>query len=169
MIRLLWISVVILVLDQASKLVALAVLAGAPIAVLPFFNLYLTFNSGAAFGFLSQATGWQNWFFIGVASTISVVIVFMIRSLPRNELQTAVALAMILGGAVGNLVDRVRLGYVIDFIQLYYQAWSWPVFNIADSAISVGAVLLALDLFGIKIFKSHEPPPAAGSDQSSGQ
>lgn len=166
MIRLLWISVVILVLDQASKVLALEVLAGPPVAVLPFFNLNLTFNTGAAFGFLSQATGWQNWFFIGIASTVSVVIVFMIRSLPQRDLQIAVALSMILGGAIGNLVDRVRLGYVIDFIQLYYQAWSWPVFNVADSAITVGAVLLALDLFGIKILKSHEPPGATGSNQT---
>lgn len=166
MVRLLWIAVVVLVLDQASKLLALEVLAGPPVAVLPFFNLNLTFNTGAAFGFLNQASGWQNWFFIGIAGTVSVVIVFMMRSLTRHDLQTAVALSMILGGAIGNLVDRVRLGYVIDFIQLYYQTWSWPVFNIADSAITIGAVLLALDLFGIKIFKSREHPGAPGSDQT---
>lgn len=153
MIRLLWIAVVVLILDQTSKLLALEVLAGSPVTVLPFFNLNLTFNTGAAFGFLNQASGWQKWFFIGIAGTISVVIVFMIRGLTRRDLQTAVALSMILGGAVGNLIDRVRLGYVIDFIQLYYQTWSWPVFNIADSAITIGAVLLAMDLFGIKIFK----------------
>ncbi len=152
MTRFLWITVVILILDQATKLFALEVLAGAPVAVMPFFNLHLTFNTGAAFGFLNQATGWQNWFFIGIASTVSIVIVAMIRTLPRHELQTAVALSLILGGAVGNLVDRIRLGYVIDFIQLYYKSWSWPVFNIADSAIFVGAALLALDLFAIKLF-----------------
>lgn len=158
MIRLLWIAVLILVLDQASKLLALEVLAGSPVAVLPFFNLNLTFNSGAAFGFLNQASGWQNWFFITVAFTVSVIIVVMIRNLSRNDLQTAVALSMILGGAIGNLIDRVRLGYVVDFIQLYYKTWSWPVFNIADSAIMIGAILLALDLFDIKLVKSRQQP-----------
>lgn len=156
MIRLLWIAVVVLVLDQASKVLAVEVLAGPPVEVLPFFNLNLTFNTGAAFGFLNQAGGWQKWLFIAIASTVSVVIIFMIRSLTRRDLQTAVALSMILGGAVGNLIDRVRLGYVIDFVQLYYKAWSWPVFNIADTAIFIGAVLLAMDLFNIKIFKSNE-------------
>lgn len=158
MIRLLWIALLILVLDQSSKLLALEMLAGSPVAVLPFFNLNLTFNSGAAFGFLNQASGWQNWFFIAVAFTVSVVIVFMIRNLSRNDLQTAVALSLILGGAIGNLIDRVRLGYVVDFIQLYYKTWSWPVFNIADSAITIGAVLLALDLFGIKLIKPRAQP-----------
>lgn len=158
MIRLLWIAVVVLVLDQASKLLAIEVLAGPPVAVLPFFNLNLTFNTGAAFGFLNQAGGWQKWLFIAISGTISVVIVFMIRSLARRDLQTAVALSMILGGAVGNLIDRVRLGYVIDFIQLYYKTWSWPVFNIADTAIFIGAVLLAMDMFGLKIFNRHQQP-----------
>ncbi|MFV1998391.1 MAG: signal peptidase II [Acidiferrobacterales bacterium] len=156
MIRLLWVAVLILILDQASKLLALEVLAGPPIAVLPFFNLNLTFNSGAAFGFLNQASGWQNWFFIAIAFTVSVVIVFMIRSLTRRDLQTAVALSFILGGAIGNLADRVRLGYVVDFIQLYYKTWSWPVFNVADSAIFIGAILLALDMFGIKILSRNQ-------------
>lgn len=82
----------------------------------------------------------------------------MIRNLSRNDLQTAVALSMILGGAIGNLIDRVRLGYVVDFIQLYYKTWSWPVFNIADSAIMIGAILLALDLFDIKLVKSRQQP-----------
>jgi len=158
MFRLLWVAVLILILDQASKLLALEVLVGPPIAVLPFFNLNLTFNSGAAFGFLNQASGWQNWFLIAVAFTVSVVIVFMIRNLSRNELQNAVALWLILGGAMGNLVDRIRLGYVVDFIQIYYNTWSWPVFNVADSAIFVGAALLALDLFGIKILKPKSEP-----------
>lgn len=158
MFRLLWVAVLILILDQASKLLALEVLVGPPIAVLPFFNLNLTFNSGAAFGFLNQASGWQNWFLIAVAFTVSVVIVFMIRNLSRNELQNAVALWLILGGAMGNLVDRIRLGYVVDFIQIYYNTWSWPVFNFADSAIFVGAALLALDLFGVKILKPKARP-----------
>lgn len=156
MLRLLWIALAVLILDQASKLLAVEVLAGAPVAVLPFFNFNLTFNTGAAFGFLNQAGGWQKWLFIAIASAVSVMIVFMIRNLTRRDLQTAVALSMILGGALGNLVDRVRLGYVVDFIQLYYQTWSWPVFNIADSAVFIGAVLLALDLFGLKIFNRHQ-------------
>lgn len=170
MFRFTWITVLIVLLDQASKLVLTKMLAGAPVELLPFLKFSLTFNTGAAFGFLNQASGWQNWFFIGVASVVSVIIFSMIRNLTERDRQTAVALFFVLGGAIGNLVDRIRLGYVIDFIDFYYRSsnlsclWTFypadggchfPVFNVADSAITIGAVLLILDMLGVRIFR-HE-------------
>ncbi len=163
MSRLFWIPVVVFALDQATKLLALEILAGSPIDILPFFNLTLTFNTGAAFGFLNDASGWQNWFFIAVALIVSGVIIAMVRKLSAEELQTAVALLLILGGALGNAFDRIRIGRVVDFLHVYYQSWSFPVFNIADSAITIGAILLALDVFGIRLFG-----PKSNSEQQSG-
>lgn len=152
MSRLFWIPVVVFALDQMTKLLALKILPGSPIDILPVFSLTLTFNTGAAFGFLDDAGGWQNWFFIVVALVVSGVIVAMVRKLKEDEMQTAIALLMILGGALGNVLDRIRLGQVVDFLHVYYQSWSFPVFNIADSAITIGAILLALDVFGYRLF-----------------
>ena len=159
MSRLFWIPVAVFALDQLTKLLALQILPGSPIDILPVFNLTLTFNTGAAFGFLDDAGGWQNWFFITVALVVSGVIVAMVRKLEEHELQSAVALLMILGGALGNVFDRIRLGQVVDFLHVYYQSWSVPVFNIADSAITIGAILLALDVFGYRLFG---PKPSPG-------
>jgi signal peptidase II len=109
-------------------------------------NLTLVFNRGAAFGFLSDAGGWQNRFFIGVALLACAAIIHMVRRLgPRERLATT-AFMLILGGATGNLVDRLLYGYVVDFIDIYYGAWHWPAFNVADSAITIGAVLLVFDM-----------------------
>ena len=163
MSRLFWIPVVVFVVDQLTKILAMQILPGSPIDILPVFNLTLTFNTGAAFGFLNDAGGWQNWFFIAVALIVSGVIITMVRKLQAHELQTAVALLLILGGALGNVMDRVRLGRVVDFLHVYYQSWSFPVFNIADSAITVGAILLALDVFGVRLFGSK-----TSSDQNAG-
>jgi signal peptidase II len=149
MFRYLWIVAVIGVADQVTKYFALLHLRGSDIAVTPFLKLSLAFNTGAAFSFLNDAGGWQNLFFVGVAFVVSVVILFMIRRLGANETQVAVALMLVLGGAVGNVIDRVRFGYVVDFIDVYYRAWHWPTFNIADSAITIGAVLLVLDALGL--------------------
>ena len=149
MFKYLWIVAVIGIADQVTKYFALLHLRGADIAVTPFLKLSLAFNTGAAFSFLSDAGGWQNLFFVGVAFVVSVVILFMIRRLGANETQVAVALMLVLGGAAGNVIDRVRFGYVVDFIDVYYRAWHWPTFNIADSAISIGAVMLVLDALGI--------------------
>ncbi len=143
-----WIAVATIVLDQASKFAALHFLAGGPVEVLPFFNLALAFNTGAAFSFLRDASGWQNLLFSGIAAVVSVVIVFMIRRLGAKDTQLAVALWLILGGALGNLFDRLYHGHVVDFIDVYYRAWHWPTFNIADSAIFIGALLLILDSLG---------------------
>lgn len=148
--RLLWLSVVVCVADQATKWLALEHLQGGKVAVAPFLNFALAYNTGAAFSFLSEAGGWQNFFFIGVATVVSAIIFFMLRRLKDTEKQVAVALALVLGGAVGNVIDRIRFGYVVDFIDAYYRIWHWPTFNIADSAITLGAILLVLDALGIR-------------------
>ncbi|MDX1593068.1 MAG: signal peptidase II [Gammaproteobacteria bacterium] len=139
-----------LALDQATKLWAAAALDyGVPVAVLPFFNLTLVHNTGAAFSFLADAGGWQRPFFIVLSSVVSVVLIAWLRRLPPASRLLGVALALVLGGAVGNLVDRVAYGYVIDFVDLHAGGWHWPAFNVADSAISCGVVLLLVDgLFG---------------------
>ena len=151
MFRFLWITLAIVIADQVTKYFALKHLLRSEIAIAPFLNFALAFNTGAAFSFLSDAGGWQNLFFVGVAAVVSVVILFMIRRLGANDLQVAVALMLVLGGAVGNVIDRVRYGYVVDFIDVYYQSWHWPTFNIADSAITIGAILLIMDALGITI------------------
>lgn len=144
------ISVVVILLDQLTKQLAEARLVYAePLAVMPSFNLTLLYNRGAAFSFLSDAGGWQRWFFVAVSILASIALVFWLRKLSSGQWLLAVALALVLGGAIGNLIDRLWLGHVVDFIQVYYRDFYWPAFNIADSAIAVGAVLLVWDgLFG---------------------
>ncbi len=136
---------IIVVLDQLTKHLAVAWLNyGDPVPILPGLNLTLVYNTGAAFSMLSDASGWQRWLFAGVAFTVSVVITLWLRQLGGRQLWLPIALTLILGGAIGNFWDRISLGYVIDFIQVYYEKWTWPAFNVADSAISVGAVMLLL-------------------------
>jgi signal peptidase II len=118
-----------------------------PVAIIPSFNLTLMHNQGAAFSFLSDAGGWQRWFFTALASVVSIAIIIWITRLKPEEKMTALSLALILGGALGNLIDRVRFGYVVDFIDVYYNTSHWPAFNIADSAISVGAVIMIIASF----------------------
>lgn len=145
MLRWLWLSAVVLVLDQATKFAADDLLTlYAPVEVLPFFNLSLSYNPGAAFSFLAGASGWQRWFFSVLALGVSVFIVLWIKRLQAHERWTAAGLALILAGAIGNLIDRLLYGHVVDFIQLYYDRFYWPTFNIADSAITVGAVILVV-------------------------
>jgi signal peptidase II len=151
MFRFLWIPAVVCIADQLSKYLALEHLRQADIALTPFLNLALAYNTGAAFSFLAGAGGWQNGFFVLVAVAVSGVILLMLRRLGKADRQVAVALMLVLGGALGNVVDRVRFGYVVDFIDVYYRHWHWPTFNVADSAITVGAILLALDAFGVRI------------------
>jgi signal peptidase II len=132
--------------DQATKVVAAENLPGRTITVIPgFFDLVLVHNTGAAFGFLNEAGGWQNVFFVAVAVVVSAVLVYLLGRMDRGDRITAWALSLILGGALGNLVDRLRLGYVIDFVDWYYRGWHWPAFNVADAAITIGAALLVLD------------------------
>jgi signal peptidase II len=146
--RWLWVSAAIVVLDQYSKvLVDSALELHRSIELLPSLAIRKIYNSGAAFSFLSDASGWQRWFFITLALLVVVVLITWLYRLPRNQVRLALALSLVLGGAVGNLIDRVFYGYVIDFIDVYYASWHWPTFNIADSAITVGAALLLLDAF----------------------
>ena len=152
MLKWLWLSFAVIVLDQLTKYLATDLLVYAePVAVVPFFNLTLLHNTGAAFSFLSDAGGWQRWFFAILAIGVSSGIVVWISRLEAQQRWLAIALALIVGGALGNLWDRLYFGYVVDFIQIYYQndsgQWYWPAFNIADSAISVGAVMLLIDGF----------------------
>jgi len=118
-----------------------------PIAVLPVFEWRLLHNTGAAFSFLSDAGGWQRWFFTGLSSLVGIAIAVWIARLPRAQALLAAALAFILGGAIGNLIDRARFGYVVDFISVHWFGKAYfPAFNIADSGITIGAGLLILDM-----------------------
>jgi len=148
--RWLGVALLVVVLDQLTKYLAETYLVPAePLAILPSFNLTLLYNRGAAFSFLNDAGGWQRWFFVAVSSLASVALLVWLHRLQAQQWRLALALSLVLGGAVGNLVDRLWLGHVIDFIQVYYGNWYFPAFNIADSAITVGAVLLVWDsLFG---------------------
>jgi len=147
--RFLWIAIVVFVLDQLTKHVAADYLIRhGELKLVPFLNLSLVHNTGAAFGMLSQASGWQNLFFIAVAMIACVVILLIMQRLRPADAPLAVALMLILGGALGNLLDRLIHGYVIDFIDVYYGTWHWPAFNVADSAITIGAALLLLDTLG---------------------
>ena len=144
----LWVSVVVLILDQCTKLLADAMLTlHQPVVLLPFLALRKVYNYGAAFSFLGDASGWQRWFFIILALVVMAILVAWLYRLPSDNTRARVALVLILGGAAGNVIDRLLYGYVIDFIDVFYGSWHWPTFNIADSAISVGAFLLLVDAF----------------------
>lgn len=148
------------VLDQLTKWFAeIMLVAHEPLPVLSFFNLTLMYNPGAAFSFLADAGGWQRWFFLILSVVVSSILIIWVSRLKRHEIRLAVALALIIGGAIGNLIDRILYGHVIDFIQLYYEGWYWPAFNIADSAITVGAVLWI-----IESFVSTRPPRSEQTD-----
>ena len=147
-VKWLWISLLVVVLDQASKQIAETQLTPhQAVNLLPYFDWYLTYNTGAAFSFLADAGGWQRWLFTAIAIIMSVLIVQWIRKLPAEDTLAAISLSLILGGAIGNLIDRIYLGHVIDYIQIWLGAYPFPAFNIADAAISVGAALLILSSF----------------------
>jgi len=110
-----------------------------------WLNFHLAHNRGAAFSFLHDANGWQRWFFSSVSSIVSIILLVWLWQTPRNAWRQALALSLVLGGAIGNLVDRLYLGYVVDFIDVHYAGWHWPAFNIADAAITVGVALLVID------------------------
>ena len=137
-------SLAVVGLDQLTKHIVLGVLEPyVPHVVIPgFFNWNLAFNTGAAFSFLADQQGWQRWLFTALAVVVSAVLIVWLKRTPRADWRTALPLALVIGGALGNLIDRVRFGHVTDFIQVYYRDWVFPSFNIADSAISIGAVLL---------------------------
>ena len=150
-------ALVMVFLDQYTKVLATANLDYAqPVPVFWWFNLTLHHNTGAAFSFLSDAGGWQRYFFAALASGISIALAIWLVVLPRGQRLLAFSLGLILGGALGNLWDRVTLGYVVDFISVHYDNHYFPTFNIADSAISVGAACMLLDSF------LHRDKPAVG-------
>ena len=133
----------IVVVDQLAKWWALAALVPRqPVEVLPFFDLTLVYNRGAAFSFLAGAGGWQRAFFIALALLISAGIAFWLARSAWRRRRLAAPLALILGGAIGNVIDRIRFGYVVDFLDFHAAGWHWPAFNVADAAITVGAVAL---------------------------
>lgn len=142
-----YVSAAVILLDQVSKW---AIVKHVPlyeqIQVLPFFNITHQQNEGAAFSFLADAAGWQRWFFIALALGISaVIVVWLWRLRNAGQVVLSAGLALVLGGAIGNVIDRIRLGHVVDFVQVLIAGWPFPSFNVADSAITVGAVLLIVD------------------------
>jgi len=146
-------SVVIVILDLWTKGLATESLTlYRPVELTSWLNMTLAHNYGAAFSFLSDAGGWQRWLFTGLASVVTLVLIVWLLRLPANEKVTAAALGLIIGGAVGNLIDRINHGYVVDFIDVYYRNWHWPAFNLADSAITGGVILLLID--GLFLSKS---------------
>jgi signal peptidase II len=144
---LLWLGLaaVVLLADQFTKILILGYYQlGDSTVVTGFFNVVRVHNAGAAFSFLSDASGWQRWLFVGIGAVAMVLILWMLRSNPTQRLFSA-ALALILGGAVGNVLDRLLYGYVVDFIDVHWAGWHFPAFNVADSAISLGAAALIVD------------------------
>lgn len=154
MLKYLTISAVVIALDQVTKSIMVSWLSlYETVAVIPYFNLTMAHNHGAAFSFLAQAGGWQRWFFITLAIVISIVLLIWLAKLKPHAKLEAISLSLILGGAIGNVIDRIAYGYVIDFLDVYVGTSHWPAFNVADSAICIGAVLLILDSF------KSEPEP----------
>ena len=146
-LRFLWISALAFILDQWSKYAVMdSMTLYQSIQVLPFFNLTYVHNYGAAFSFLDSAGGWQRWFFTGIAIAVSSVILWWLKQSSRSQKMLPIAFSFILGGALGNVYDRLVHGYVIDFLDFYVNNYHWPAFNIADSAIFIGAALLILDM-----------------------
>jgi len=147
-LRWLWLTVVFLILDQVTKqLVVSSFNLGESLNVLPFFDLRYVQNPGAAFSFLADQDGWQRWFFTAVAAIASVVFLVWLAKTPKSSVLLSLALAFMLSGAAGNLIDRALFGYVIDFLDFHIAGSHWPAFNIADSAIFIGAALMIFDSF----------------------
>ena len=153
------VSAVVIFLDwQTKQWASQALELYRPQEVISWFNITLAHNYGAAFSFLADAGGWQRWFFTVLAIVVSLVLLVWLLRLPRKEWMTGLGLGLILGGAVGNVVDRIRLGYVVDFIDVHFAGWHYPAFNIADSAITCGVILLLLDalIVGLRQRKANE-------------
>ena len=141
--RFLWISVVVIALDLITKKFASHYLSSMiAYKVFPGFNLILVHNYGAAFGFLNGEGGWQTWLFTGVAIVIGIGLLIWLARLKRSERWLAIAIALVIGGALGNLIDRLILGYVVDFLDFYIGQYHWPTFNLADSCITIGALMI---------------------------
>lgn len=143
-----WITLVVLLLDQITKIWVLQNFSlGESVPLLPVFSFTYARNYGAAFSFLGDASGWQRWLFTGIAIVVTTVMAVWLTRLKRHEWRLSLALVLIIGGAIGNLIDRLMYGYVVDFLHVFYQDWHFPVFNIADCAITLGAFFLIWDSF----------------------
>jgi signal peptidase II len=153
--RFLWLALLTFVLDQYTKnLTVEHIELYQAVQITPFFNLTHVYNTGAAFSFLSDAGGWQRWFFTVIAFFVVALILWWLKQTSRQQIILPVAFSLIIGGALGNAYDRLVLGHVVDFLVLYYQDWVWPAFNVADSAICLGAILLLIDMFKNKELKN---------------
>ncbi len=146
--RFLWLSLLVLVVDQYTKALVLKnIELYQAIQISPFFNLTHVYNYGAAFSFLHDAGGWQRWFFTIVALAVSALVLWWLKQITKEQIILPLAFSLIIGGAIGNAYDRLVYGYVVDFLVLYYQDWYWPAFNVADTAIFIGAILMIVDMF----------------------
>jgi len=153
----LWITVVVFIVDRLTKELARIYLDPyVPIAVIPSLNFTLAYNTGAAFSFLNTGSFWPNILFGSITAVISIIIIKWLYSLPRQEYMINTALTLILGGALGNLWDRIQFHHVIDFIDCYVNSWHWPIFNVADAAVSIGAVLLMGHWFRARVYSTRE-------------
>lgn len=154
-----WLSLIILLLDQGSKYLIIHSLAlYQSKAILPFFSLTLTHNTGAAFSFLSEKPVLALWVFSGIAFLMSIAILIWLYQLPSNRAWSACAFSLVLGGAIGNVIDRFVHGHVIDFLAFYYRDWHFAIFNLADSAICIGAAMLFIEIFFKKTRASPKLP-----------
>lgn len=144
-----WLAIVTIVLDQITKWLTVNYLDyGYPgVEIAPFFNLVHVYNPGAAFSFLADQGGWQRWFFAGLAFAVTVLLSIWMYKAPRTARWMPVAYALIIGGAIGNVIDRLLLGHVVDFLDFYLGNWHWPAFNLADSFIFIGAAMIIIDSF----------------------
>jgi len=148
MLRWLWLSVIVVVLDQLSKQwVEAHFYLYESLPINGFLNLTLVYNKGAAFSFLADAGGWQRWFFVVLAVAISLYLISWLHKLQSSQIVLPLAISMIIGGAIGNVIDRFIYGHVIDFVDIYVQQWHWPAFNVADSAITLGVILFLWESF----------------------
>jgi signal peptidase II len=147
-LRWLWLTLAFLVADQVTKqLIVSNMDLYQSIDILSFFNLTYVHNPGAAFSFLADQGGWQRWFFTAIAAIASIVFIVWLAKTPKQQVLLSVAFALMLSGAVGNLIDRVLFGYVIDFLDFYGFGYHFPAFNVADSMIFIGAALMIFDSF----------------------
>ncbi len=157
-VRWLWLAALVFVADIAIKLIVMNQMGYGwqhRIEILPFFNLLYIHNHGAAFSFLNDQPGWQRWFFTAVAFVVSFMLIFWMSKLPAKEKWQNIAYALIIGGALGNVFDRLVHGFVIDYLDVYWNTYHWPAFNLADSAICIGAAMLVLEGF-----RKKKPEPS---------
>lgn len=144
----LWLSIFIVIIDQLSKAAVMEhLMPGESIEWLPFFNINLAYNSGAAFSFLGGQSGWQMPFISIIVIVVVVILLVWLSKLQRREYLLCISLSLIIGGAIGNLIDRLRLSFVVDFLDFHVNTWHFATFNVADAAITVGAILLIIKFF----------------------